>query len=390
MLVAWRLARLGVDVRLFEEHSEAGKPQHCAGIISRRCLRLFALSDKFVITSFNAADIILPSGRLISIGRLPFEPLLVDRVLMEVELARRAVEEGAIISYGSIALRARVSKEGVRAYVHTVGKGNHLVRGHYLVLAEGLKRLILKGLMTRARLLGFIKGLQYDVELRAGTLDPNKLVIFMGRKFSDELFGWLIPINEREARIGTAAQSNVVEHLNKVMRDAESLMGLRIKRIKRVLAGPVNVKGPLERFVIQDKVSIVGDAAGQNKLTTGGGLFYGGTGGLLLSRALAMELLEEGNLRRDYEMAWWSMFGREIRFMRLARRFLQRLDDKSLEYLLVETVPHLSMVKHIDMDFQSEGLMKAAIRLLKSIPRAGNSNIYKVFFRALRAVIMGC
>ena len=55
--------------------------------------------------------------------------------------------------------------------------------------------------------------------------------------------------------------------------------------IRKIFA-PIWIKGPIKKFV-EDKTVIVGDAAGQAKPTTAGGIFTSGMGGVYAGQAIS-------------------------------------------------------------------------------------------------------
>ena len=78
----------------------------------------------------------------------------------------------------------------------------------------------------------------------------------------------------------------------------------------------------------------MGDAAGQVKPTTGGGIYYGllcaDIAANILHRALASNALSAKSLA-DYEREWGKKLGRELRIGYWARRFYERLSDRQLD-----------------------------------------------------------
>jgi flavin-dependent dehydrogenase len=88
------------------------------------------------------------------------------------------------------------------------------------------------------------------------------------------------------------------------------------------------------RRTYADRLVAVGDAAGQVKPTSGGGIYYG-----MLCAEAAAEVLTEG-LRRDnlsarflsrYERAWRGRIGAEIRAGRLFRRIFERMTGEEMD-----------------------------------------------------------
>ena len=79
---------------------------------------------------------------------------------------------------------------------------------------------------------------------------------------------------------------------------------------------------------------LVGNAAGQVKPTTGGGIYYG----LLCADIAADNLhlaLEKNDLSADslasYERQWRKKLGRELMIEYYARRFYERLSDRQID-----------------------------------------------------------
>ena len=79
---------------------------------------------------------------------------------------------------------------------------------------------------------------------------------------------------------------------------------------------------------------VVGDAAGQVKPTTGGGIYYG----LLcaeiaadhLHRALESDDLSEKSLA-DYQREWQRKLGRELKICYWARKLYEHLSDRQID-----------------------------------------------------------
>jgi flavin-dependent dehydrogenase len=92
---------------------------------------------------------------------------------------------------------------------------------------------------------------------------------------------------------------------------------------------------PLKR-TYSERVLAVGDAAGQTKPTTGGGIFYG----LLCAEAAAetaLRAFQKGefglSVMRGYERAWRNKVGGEIKTGALFRRLAEKLSDSEIDDL---------------------------------------------------------
>jgi digeranylgeranylglycerophospholipid reductase len=85
-----------------------------------------------------------------------------------------------------------------------------------------------------------------------------------------------------------------------------------------------------------ERLLVVGDAAGQVKPTTGGGIYYG-----LLSADIAVDVVHEA-LRADgfsagslgnYEKGWKKRLGRELEIGYWARKLYEKLSDRQIEQI---------------------------------------------------------
>ena len=150
--------------------------------------------------------------------------------------------------------------------------------------------------------------------------------------FNSELypgfFAWIIPTGEGKGKVGIAGK-NINPNLA-----IERFLETRGKpySIVRKIYAPIWISGYVKPF-IKGKTVIVGDAAGQTKPTTAGGIYTGGMGGIYAGRAISKSILEDSDsLPLDqYENNWLTRFGSEFDKLLLFRRILERLDNKALD-----------------------------------------------------------
>ena len=116
------------------------------------------------------------------------------------------------------------------------------------------------------------------------------------------------------------------------------------------------------RRTVGDGVLVVGDAAGQVKSTTGGGLYYGILCARMAGEALSRALEESegtvlGKRLERYELGWRSRIGEEISFSVKARAFLDSLTDDEVDFIFQVIKEDKSLAGLIeslaDIDYQS-------------------------------------
>jgi flavin-dependent dehydrogenase len=102
----------------------------------------------------------------------------------------------------------------------------------------------------------------------------------------------------------------------------------------RIVYGGIPLR-PLPRTSAAGIV-VVGDAAGQVKPTTGGGIYYGllcaGIAADVLHRAICGSDLSAGALR-EYDRRWHRLLSRELRIGRWSRWLFEQLNDRQIDRL---------------------------------------------------------
>ncbi|VVC03283.1 Digeranylgeranylglycerophospholipid reductase [Candidatus Burarchaeum australiense] len=88
------------------------------------------------------------------------------------------------------------------------------------------------------------------------------------------------------------------------------------------------IPGRVRYQTVERKVMLVGDAAGQTKATTGGGIYFGSMCGRLAGE-IAARAKREDELA-EYEKEWRARYGRDLMLHRRLRDFADNMDDGQL------------------------------------------------------------
>jgi len=295
--------RAGHDVAVSEEHKVSGLPENCSGLFS--CEGLDTLSKyadcrRFAIAPIRGANIHLP-GQTLRVRREKPVGFVCDRASVDQELARTAEEEGARFFYGE-----RVSGS---------------FRAQNIIGADGpASSVALRFGFPRIK--RFASTLQARIRHQAE--EPDMVELFISRSMFPGFFGWVIPHDERSAEFGVG-----VEMPNKAL-DAWNAL-LRIKKTDpgsqrpRGAVIPLRVRGRTGMRKDGLNVVLAGDAAGQVKSTTGGGVIFGAGCAALAGRYAAEPL--------RYEAEWRMRFGPDLAAHTLIHSFLSGRTDRSLSSL---------------------------------------------------------
>ncbi len=310
LYTAYLLAKGGEKARVYEEHHSIGEPSHCAGLISRRLSRFLGDGD-FVLQKVDGAKIVC-GDRSFRLKRRDVA-YVVDRPEMDRTLGEMAESEGAEIVLGRKASISSLESP----FVDASGTASEIRSLHGL----GLKTL---------------PALQYLVDAPAETVEVHITPL------APDFFAWVIPVDGK-ARVGMASSSLPL--------DAFVKKRFGSPKVLERSAGTVVVNGPLKRTVFGEGI-LVGDAAGQVKATTGGGV----VAGLTAAQCAANSILE-GDIA-SYEKRWREEIGWELEVARLLRRFVDRVDHERFFDFSFRNAELLE--KRSDMDFHS-GMVKALL-----------------------------
>ncbi|MHC1628176.1 MAG: geranylgeranyl reductase family protein [Candidatus Nezhaarchaeales archaeon] len=316
---AWSASSHNANVILFEEHEEIGVPRHCAGLVSGEGLKLIGMPCKssFIENKVHRA-LLLINGVCIELKKMG-EPLYVlDREAFDKEMAERALYSGS-----NIMLNTRV-KELER-------KGGDIVvkttRGSYLC------RLVIDGEGAKASFavkMG-LSGPQYrlpalQMELRGASVHSDEVLVIEGSRWAPGFFAWIIPLSNNEVRVGLASIIGHCDLLLKRLMKRHPLASKVLKNcaVKRVYGGTV-VLGPIEK-AFTENLMVVGDAAGQTKPLTGGGIIYGSLCGFIAGM-IAAKVVERKAKVEAYEKAWRRILNIEEKMGLLIRKLITEKEE---------------------------------------------------------------
>jgi digeranylgeranylglycerophospholipid reductase len=368
---ARELAQRGFKTLLLEEHETAAIKALCTGIIGADAFREFSLPRETVVGTLTAVKVVARYGA--EFCYRPPRPMayIVDKGAFNLALTDRATETGALLYTSTRARELAVDDEGVHIIASGAGGQPLSFHASMAVLACGVDyQLTSKAGFGRPR--AFLQGAQTEVPW---TLTPCTEV-HLNKALSPEAFAWIVPLDHGQTRVGVMCAQNArgalkqfLDRLAPQWREREDIQ-LRAKPIAQTAL----------RRTFMDRVLVIGEAAGQVKVTTGGGIYYG-----LLAARLAAETIRTafatgrfsaGQLQA-YEHAWKSLLAAELNLGRSLRTFYGWLGDRQLDALLCYSSRHGLkdlIERHADFDWHR----RLIIELGKWLPitaRVGRSRI---------------
>ena len=308
-------------------------------------------TQKAFDSMINSALIFSPNGKQIEINSGKQEVTVVNRRELDKQVALQAQRAGAEI-------RVKTSfkektKHGVRTSVDEIGC-------KILVDCRGISALI------NNQRDGILLSAQY--EIYADWITDGKVEVYFDQKKYPGFFAWIIPSGKGVGKVGVAGKEiNVSNTMEQFLRNKG-----KYSTIRKIFA-PIWIKGPIKDFV-STNVVIVGDAAGQAKPTTAGGIYSCGMGGFLAGNAITKYL--ETNKHSDllqYQKFWYDKFGKEFEKQRLARKILEKVDNKTIDMIFDTITPEIisEISNKDDFDYHAISIVKL-LGIRKSLSAAQN------------------
>ncbi len=321
-------AKNGAKTLLIEEHSMIGSPVSCTGHISVKALRECELPEdgNFINKSIRGAYIYAPNNHSVRIDGNRTMTYVVERKIFDREIAKAAAHAGAEISVDTAVKSLAKVPGGVVLNTMCEGRSRQIT-AKVAIGADGVKSQIARD-AGLGRVPHVCAGIQVEADYE--TQDPSFVELFLGHYYVPGYFAWAVPTSGGCSRIGLNADENAHMYLDRLLNEHE-IVSKKARSAVDLIMGGIPV-GTLKKTAT-DGVLIVGDAAGQVKPLTYGGIFMGAKcakiAGEVAARAAAEDNVSASRLM-EYERRWKSEIGREISFGLKFRDIFRHISDADL------------------------------------------------------------
>jgi flavin-dependent dehydrogenase len=195
-------------------------------------------------------------------------------------------------------------------------------------------------------------------EVHSGTAE-----IYLGRKFAPGFFGWAVRAGET-CRIGLGAtEGNPVMLLRSFLR-GHPVISCKFSESRILSSCAAPIPTPFSSKVYSDGVLLVGDAAGQVKPLTGGGVYMGLSCARIAAPVVAEALRKEPSKKalQPYEREIKKKFGMEIELGLRARRAFCQMPDEDLDALVgLLRDEDVKEIVNENFDFDNHGKLLRAL-----------------------------
>jgi len=309
----------GADVVNIEEHSQVGKPVHCAGLVSKRI--------------FEESRIPLDTGSIINSidgARFSFnsDSFLIHRKNVAVVVNRSKFDSNLSKGLKVILNTKYVGVENnSKGYIVETDKGEYYA--DIVIGADGANSL-LRSVTAGRENINYFRGVQFRIKAKC---KKNIVNVYIKSPF----FAWGIPEDDNVMRVGIISD-NPYHDLLDLLKE-EGIKGEVLEKFAGVV--------PLGRCQTQKEgIFLVGDAACQVKPLTHGGLYYG-----MRCAEILVDCITQ-NRPEDYQKRWQEKFGREINIGLKIRQIYTKLSQDNIEKLFTIFKENVDTIEKFG-DFES-------------------------------------
>lgn len=360
LLAAREIAAGDLSVAVLEEDSEIGTPEHCGGVVSTSGIHNLGIVPdiKTIENSSITHAKIFSHSSCFEISAAKQKVIVLDRRAFDKQIAYQAQNKGA-----EIRVKCSMRSFGKQDDEYLVKTSEGDLSCDYFVDARGVGSLI-----SRNRE-GVLQSAQY--EIYASWIEPDTIEVAFDSQLYPGFFAWIIPTGRARGKVGVAGRRINAASALQYYLDSKGKHS-----VMRKIYAPIWINGPLKSFVT-DRTIIVGDAAGQSKPTTAGGIYSCGMAGVLAGRALVNSAEQSNSDRKEkqllllkyYESKWLSMFKAEFDKMLLVRRLFERMDNRAIDDLINAIPPEVIQEASSDGDFDFHSSAVARILGAKGAAR---------------------
>lgn len=343
-IAAQKLSQKGYKVAVVDWRKNIGD-KLCTGIVGRECVERYPPDKSDIYQYATSATVISPSGKIHKILNETPQAYIINRVSFVKSLARNAARSGASYMLGENIVGIQNSPHGIS--VHTSSPhGIRQYNSQVIIIATGFASPLLRMVgLDNATNSAHMIGSQTTVITKS--LEHTE--VYLGNKISPGSFGWIVPISDSKALAGLVSSHKLDGHMPKFLAFLKES-----GKVKTIVTEPKRWGIPIKPLhkTFEDRIIVVGDAAGLVKPTTGGGIYYA-----LLSGEIAADAVNNAFISNDfsdsvlkqYESNWKGMFGKELQIGYYARRLYETLSDGQ-----IDTIVNQLLSDQIQREFMSD------------------------------------
>ena len=346
--LCYLLSNLNLKIIVLEEHADVGLPLQCAGIVSQKLAELIELPETIVLNRVNVAKLVAPSGMDIKLSGNE-TPYIIDRVALDRLFYEKCKNKTNVHYSLGEKFKSFEASHGNSLKIQT---SRRMFDTNLLIGCDGPLSSVGKQLNIKNK---NITAAQIRIK---GKFPENEAVMYFDPRWK-ELFGWIVPEGNNTYRVGLATSKKTAIKFQLFLKRLGITPEEKIDQ-----QGGLIPHGMMKRLAFNN-ILLIGDAAGQVKATTGGGIVMLLTAAKhasdCIQRCFEKQDFSKKFIKKYYENPCLSSIGKELKTHLIIRLVLENLSER--DYDLLFHIISESDIKHLislygDMDFPKSLILK--------------------------------
>jgi len=311
--------QLGNRAEVWEKNKEL-KRKTCGGLISKTGLNNLNLPHQEAVLNKVKGAKIKAGKNQFTVEREKPQAFVLDMKKLKKKLRKEARKKGAEIKTGK---------------TWKPKQENNKEKDRILVGADGALSQVAR---EKSELNPTYSTYQIVTKTQA---NPNHVELYLG-KYAPNFFAWKIPLNKKEAKLGIATLGKNPKRAFQQFTETEKIE-IKKEKIKRKESAPIPLFKPNKKITGKNW-ALLGDAAGQVKATTGGGVVMGCKSAEKLARAIKKQKLEL------YSQEYEKQIKPDLKTHLNLRKYLNNTNKQKLIKKIKKHKIEKLMERHGDMD----------------------------------------
>ena len=328
--IAYYLSQKNLDVTLVDKKNQIGYPLQCAGILSKHIFDYNELPDNLILNTVKGA-FLHTQNHILKVEKQENAAYIIDRIAYDEHLFKRAIENGVKF------INEKAIDYDIENGITYLSHGTQ-INSKVIIGCEGYN----SGLSQKmGNTQSNFNASQMLVEISDENIQSFRDSIASIDEYVDTYltndilpgFLWVIPLGNNQFRVGLFS-NHTHKQQNDMLNDFlnQNFEYEIIEKYKGFI--PIfNEKN----LLVKGHAVLIGDAAGQVKPTSGGGLLIGFDACEMASRHVANAVENDDiNLLRDYQKEFHKKYHKEFSYPFKVQRTLGLLSDEDLDYFFMK------------------------------------------------------
>lgn len=312
----------GADTVLIDKKDDPARSSACGGLVSIDTWERLDGREGAIVNEISGVLVHPPGGDDFELSSSEVKAYVIDRDRLNADLLARAEERG-------VRIRPKTGifeRDGPRVKVRSTGGSREKTLNPDVIIGADGPRSDVRRLFELDQPSELLYAIQAEIELNI--FSDDYVEVFFGENLAPGFFGWIIPTARGRARVGLA--TNEGEKLKTFFERLLDEVGAEYPESFRTGVIPIGIPD----HSTGGNVLTVGDAAGQVKPTTGGGLYPISITADLAGKAALKGISGMDDPADYYYREWMNRIGEELEREMLLHRILEVVSDDNLRRLL--------------------------------------------------------